>query len=240
MRLYITLSAFLVILFSITVDSNALAQSFIKTHGLKINELDKKHRKQGEWIFFDSVGNVKVSCIYRNDKIVSSITFYERGDTSFVLFPKEDGKEMFVLYQKDRPYIGAFVYPTDSTVYIEIDSAINEATVKRIKYYQNFALKPIYQFAQDNINDFLAAKFATSNYSFNKKLVSILDIDANGYVIDVTFPNSSRLSFDEKRELQLIFSSSPRWQPYFAKNKTVASKYIYTINAEIFVNTVPH
>lgn len=236
MRLYTTLSiSFLILLFFIT-DNKAIAQSFIKAQGLKINEIDKKRRKQGEWIFFDSVGNVKASCIYHNDVIVSSITFYEHGDTSFVLFPKEDGKEMFILYQKDRPYIGAFVYPTDSTVYIEIDSVINEATTKRIKYYQNFALKPIYQFAQENINDFLAAKFATSNYSFNKKLVSILDIDANGYISEVSFPESSRLSYDERRELVLIFSSSPRWQPQFHRNKTVPSKYIYRINSNIYIN----
>jgi hypothetical protein len=33
------------------------AQSTIKAYGIKINLIDKKQQKQGDWIFFDSDGN---------------------------------------------------------------------------------------------------------------------------------------------------------------------------------------
>lgn len=73
------------------------AQSHIKLGNLKINYVDKQKNKQGEWIFFDQFGNIKMSCVFKDDVCVSPQVFYENKDTAFVLLKISDSTEAFVL-----------------------------------------------------------------------------------------------------------------------------------------------
>lgn len=77
------------LILSVFFGNKLYAQSEIKVYDKKINRLDKKNRKQGEWLFFNPEGFAIFSCTYKNDNRISPIVFYENSDTAFVKFEKK-------------------------------------------------------------------------------------------------------------------------------------------------------
>ena len=231
---YFKLSLFIILLTLNVVSSKA--QSDIKINGLKINHLDKHKKKQGEWIFFDKLGFVRMSCSFKDDKTISPQIFYENGDTTFIRLVTSDSTEAFVLYKNQNKYFGNFLQTSDTTSIIEVDAdiVINETIIRDIKRYQNLQIDPIYFFAQKKIIDYISASFTSSNIIFNKPLNILLTINTSGLVTHVEFPrDKNNLSDTEERELHWIYSTMPRWQPFFLKNKTQEVKIMFTNNSTL-------
>ena len=90
------------------------AKSHINIRGVKINQLDKQNRKQGNWIFFDQSGNALMSCFFQDDSCIRPKIFYEKGDTAFVRLQATDSVEPFILYKNNKHYFGSFIYTSDS------------------------------------------------------------------------------------------------------------------------------
>jgi hypothetical protein len=205
------------------------AQSDIKVGKLKINHLDKQKRKQGEWIFFDTLGNIRMSCVYENDRCNSPVIFYENTDTAFIRFPIKDSIEVFCLYKNGKRYLGNFVHTSDSTSNIELDPdpAPTEEVIAAVRKYQEVVITPTYFFTQKKLNDFTSAAFTGSRFVFNKSLRILLTISSSGLVTNVEFPkDKDQLSGEEERELYRIYSTMPRWQPLFYQNKARATKVL--------------
>lgn len=234
-----SLSIKLLILVVATFGLSALkAQSDIKVNNLKINHLDKEKRKQGDWIFFDKLGNVRLSCIFQDDSCVSPIIFYENSDTAFVRFQITDSIEPFILYKNEKKYFGSFINTSDSTSRIEIepDSTLNDNIILDIKKYRNLEIEPIYFFSQKKMVDYISASFISSNFIFNKPLNILLTISKSGLIANVEFPrDKNSLSGDEERELHWIYSTMPRWQPFFYKNKVIQARVMLSNNSTLSI-----
>jgi hypothetical protein len=215
-------------------------QNHIKINGLKANTIDKKARKQGEWLFFDRAGNLKMSCIYKDDEIVSPLFFYENNDTAFIRFPLKNRSEDFIVFENNKQYTGSIVNTSDSTSTAEIDpdSTLNDLVINKIKKYKSITLEPVYQFAQKRMIDYIAAAFTSSNFTFNKPLHPLITISSSGIVKNVEFPVAkNNLSEAEERELYFIYSNMPRWQPFFVNNKAVSVKVTLSNNATLTVDS---
>ncbi len=234
------------LLFSFIISFSILtlkAQSDIKINSTKANHLDKQKRKQGDWLFFDKFGNIQLSCVFKNDSCISPLVFYENSDTVFVRFPIVDSKESFVLYQNKKIYFGDFIHTSDTTSIIEIepDSTLNDNIILEIKKYQRFEIAPIYYFAQKKMIDYTSASFTSSNFIFNKPLNVLLTISSSGLITNVEFPrDKNNLSGDEERELHWIYSTMPRWQPFFYNNKVQEVKVMLSNNSTLSVLSFDH
>lgn len=205
---------------------------------MKINFVDKQKRKQGEWIFFDQQGNIKMSCIFKDDLCTSPQVFYKNKDTAFVLLKTSDSTDAFVLYKKQQKYYGNFIKTSDSSSTIEVDAETLSDTIVllAIKKYQKIVITPVYFFAQQKMKDYISASFTASDFTFNKPLQVLLTINGAGFVTKVEFPASNNnLTGDEERELQWIYSRMPRWQPYFYRNSTKEVKVLLANNATLSV-----
>lgn len=214
------------------------AQSHIKVGDMKINFVDKQKRKQGEWIFFDHKGNIKMSCFFKDDLCNSPQVFYENKDTVFVLLKTSDSTDAFVLYKDQQKYYGNFIKTSDSSSTIEVDAETlsNALVVVEIKRYQKLVIGPVYFFAQQKMKDYISASFTGSDFTFNKPLQVLLTINGAGFVTKVEFPaGNNNLTGDEERELHWIYSRMPRWQPYFYRNCTKEVKILLTNNATLSV-----
>lgn len=214
------------------------AQSDIKVGKGKANRIDKQKRKQGEWIFFDRQGNIRMSCIFENDKCISPIIFYENTDTVFIKYPIKDSIEVFSVHKNGKRYLGNFVHISDSTSNIELDPdpTPTDDIVAIIKKYQNVLIGPVYFFGQQPLIDFASAAFTGSRFVFNKPLHVLLTISSSGFVTNVEFPkDKNNLSADEETELYRIYSKMPRWQPLFFKNATRPAKVIIANNANLSI-----
>jgi len=99
----------------------AYTQSEITINKVKINRLDKQKRKQGDWVFFDREGNIRLSCRFENNRISGPVCWYENTDTAFIRFPMEDDRETFIVYENNKKYTGDFIHTSDSTYQIELD-----------------------------------------------------------------------------------------------------------------------
>ena len=86
--------------------STCYSQKEISKNGQKINKLDKKNKKQGSWFFFNQIGDLEVSCYYKNDSIVKPIVFYRNNDSIFVRYPKVDKSEVFLLKTSGKWIVG--------------------------------------------------------------------------------------------------------------------------------------
>jgi hypothetical protein len=202
------------------------AQSTIKAYGIKINLIDKKQQKQGDWIFFDSDGNISVSCSYKNDRVEGPVIYYKNTDTAFIRLKVDARKEVFSFYNQRQVYNGEIVYPTDSTHAIIMHTVEYDGYIlDSIKAMVDFSLSPVYNFAQRKLIDHISAGFNSSNYVFNKPIYVVLSINSSGKITDVVFPKEmNNLSSSEEKELHWIYSTMPRWQPYFFRNETRAIK----------------
>ena len=216
--------------------SSSMAQNTINWNGEKFNHLDKHKKKQGSWVFFDESGYARLSCEYENDKVVSPIFFYENSDTVFVRFPKKGNEETFIVYGKDDvPVAGNFVYTSDSTFNVELEAAVSNEMIQLIRKYQKMEVGPVYMFGQKKMKDYIHANFSSSNLVFNKKINAVLTINPSGIVSDVEFPKDKNdLSSNEERELYVIYSKMPRWQPYFQEAGTKSIKVLITDNFNTF------
>jgi hypothetical protein len=214
------------------------AQSDIKIGNIKANHVDKQKRKQGEWIFFDNEGFIRMSCVYKDDHCISPIIFYENTDTAFVKLPVKDSIESFIFYKNGKKYFGDFIHTSDSTSRIEVDpdQALTDSMVADIEKYQAVTIRPVYFFAQQKMRNFLSAAYSSSRFVFNKPLNILLTISSSGFVTNVEFiQDKSSLSADEETELYRIYSKMPRWQPFFVGNKTRAVKMQLTNNATLSI-----
>jgi hypothetical protein len=203
-----------------------------------MNYVDKLKKKQGEWIFFDQWGNIKMSCVFKDDIGVGTQVFYENKDTAFVQLKTSDTTHAFVLHKNHQKYYGNFIKTSDSTSTIEVDAETlsNPLVVLEIKKYEDLVMPPIYFFAQQKMKDFMSASFSSSNFIFNKPLQVLLTISTAGFVTNVEFPKgNNNLTGDEERELYWIYSKMPRWQPYFYRNSTKEVKVLLTNNATLSV-----
>jgi hypothetical protein len=219
------------------------AQSYIKVYGQKVNHLDKQNRKQGDWIFFDNQGFVQMTCVFQDDICISPYIFYENSDTVFVRFPPKDSVEGFVLFQDNKKYKGAFIHTSDTTTVVEMESNSNldDNLILKIKKYKELTIEPNYFFGQKKMNDYLSASFSSSNIIFNKPLSIILYVNSSGKVTKVEFPNDKTyLSSNEVSELTWIYSTMPRWQPLFFKNKIIPVKIKLSINSTLSILSFDH
>lgn len=197
------------------------SQSSITINKTRFNTLDRKNRKQGDWIFFDQQGNIQLSCRYENDRLAGPVCWYENTDTSFLRFPAEGNRETFVLYENGKKFIGDFILNKDSSYQIEMepDSAITGAVISRIKAYRVKKTSPLYYFGQKKLADYMSMAFNSSKYNFNKHIYLLLTVDEAGRVREIEFPQKlNRLSAEEERDLYSIFIGMPRWQPVFDQN----------------------
>ena len=214
------------------------AQSYIKVGNLKINYLDRQKRKQGDWIFFDKAGNVSLSCFFKDDVGAGPLVFYENSDTVFVRLPLKENRESFILYKNDNTYYGDFIHIADSTELIEIepDSTLNENIISEIKKYQNILLPPVYHFSQKRLFDYVSGGLKSSNFIFNKPINVQLTLSSSGLVTNVDFPrDKNNLSGDEERELRWIYTTMPRWQPFFTKKSTQAAIILLSNNSSLSI-----
>lgn len=219
------------------------AQSDIKINNTKINHLDNRKRKQGDWIFFDKLGNVRLSCVFKDDSCVSPLIFYENNDTAFIKLPIVDSTESFILYKNKRTYFGSFIYTSDGRNIIEIepDPTPNDNIILEIKKYQTIEIEPTYFFSQKKIIDYISASFISSNIVFNKTLSVLLTINSSGLITNVEFPrDKNNLSGNEERELHWIYSTMPRWQPLFYKNSVREAKIMLSSNSTLSVLSFDH
>lgn len=202
-------------------------QPFIKVKGYKINYIDKEDRKQGEWLFFNQDGEIKVSCTYENDVPVSPVVIYENNDTAMVWLPSVGDHDPFVLYAGSERFTGSIVNLTDSTYLEELtfDSTQYPKAYSRYLRYRDFTLPPVFYFAQKKLIDELATEYAQSTLRFNKQVFAIVSINSSGLVTDVQFPKEQNsLTAFEESELQWIFINLKRWQPLFKRNKSGPSR----------------
>jgi hypothetical protein len=217
-------------------NSVLFGQSDIKINGNALNKVDKKNKKQGNWIFFDSAGNIRLTTYYEDDKIITPLIFYENSDTAFVRFPRKDNSEIFIYYNHNFPVSGSFIYDNDSTFSIEIDSAYinNVEVLSQIRNYNKIVIRPIYMFGQKKMADYLSAAYFSANFFLNKPIYAILYLSSAGKVINVDFPgDKNTLHVNEENELGRIYRNMPRWQPLFSDNDTKVCRIIISGNHTI-------
>jgi hypothetical protein len=114
------LKIFVSIIFIIGVYAIGYSQKEIIRNGVKINKLDKKNKKQGSWFFFDELGNLEVSCYYKNDSIIKPIIFYKNQDSTFVRYSKINNSELFLLKSNSKWVVGSFESIKKDSLKIEI------------------------------------------------------------------------------------------------------------------------
>lgn len=212
------------------------AQSDISVYGQKINHLDRKKRKQGEWIFFDRQGFVRMSCSFKDDICVSPQFFYENSDTAFVRFPLRGLVEDFILFEKGVRYVGSFVHSAGTATIAEVDSdtTLNDSLIRKIKKYQDIVIEPSYLFGQRKLRDYISASFTSANLVINKPLNILLTVNGSGNVTKVEFPDGETyLSGNEEREVYWIYSTMPRWQPMFYRDKVIPCKILLSTNSTL-------
>jgi len=204
------------------------AQEFIKINGNKINRLDKKDRKQGEWIYFNLDATVSLSCVYKDDKIISPVTFFDNKDTAFVIYPKTDTITLFEVYQNKQKYLGA-VEHKDQQQMINLEESVQADTslLNLIMHYLNFSSKPVYFFSQSNFGLEVASRMTGSQIYHSREITAILEINASGKVVKVIFPtDKNKLTFVEEEGLARIYKEMPRWQPAFSKTTAVDAEIV--------------
>lgn len=231
---------FILILTLFVFANTTFAQTEITVNNVKLNRVDKQKRKQGDWVFFDHEGNIRLSCRYENNRITGPVCWYENTDTAFIRFPLANQRETFIVYYNNKRYTGDFINTTDSTYQIELDpdSTINSNIINKIKKYRDAKSRPLYQFGQKKLIDIISAGFNSIRFTFNKPVYLLVNLDETGLVTDIEFPKDiNRLSDEEERELYSIFISMPRWQPAFYRNKTIASKVMLVRNSTISVTS---
>jgi hypothetical protein len=227
-------------------------QKEIKKNGQKINKIDEQNKKQGSWFYFDQVGNLELSCYYKNDSIVTPIVFYKNNDSIFVRYQKVDDSEIFLLKSEKKWIVGTIkTIRADSTNidilgrYVKIgkeefdiqeDSLLSQsATLKKvIEYWSNKAIQPIYLFGTEPLKEFYFRQFNSSKIIFNKRIVIELTLNESGLIEKVQFPwKLNNLNGTEESELRYMFSHMERWQPYFSKNCTSRYTVQLTIGSSI-------
>jgi hypothetical protein len=242
----------IIMLLIFVITPKSYSQKDIIKNGIKINHLDKRDKKQGAWFFFDEKDDIIMSCKYKDDSIVSPLTFYQNNDTAFIRFPKMDSSETFILYLDGQQTVGNYQQITKDSSVIEFigiykkvskDSFYLDTVSKHtfskennevINSWFNKEILPIYMFGNAKLNDYLFAKFHSSNFIFSKKIYAIFYINERGIVEKVDFPrDKNNLSGDEERELSYIFSLMQRWQPYFSGNKTIKCLRYFTFKSTI-------
>ncbi len=183
-----------------------------------------------------------MSCVFQNDTCISPKIFYENSDTAFVRFPLKDSIEVFILFQDNIKYTGSFIHTSDTTIAkVESDTTLNDNLILKIKKYEELIIEPNYYFTQKKLIDYISASFSSSNIIFNKPLNVLLYISSSGNVTKVEFPgDKTYLSSSEEKELQWIYSTMPRWQPLFYKNKTMAVKIMLSNNSSLSVLSFDH
>lgn len=237
---------FFFLVLSILTSLPLFSQKDILKNGVKINRVDKQKRKQDRWFFFSKEGEILLSCDYKNDSVISPLTFYSNDDTAFIRFPKTNGTELFILYLRKQQIIGNYRQLSDTTsieiignylqvskdsFQIEEDSSLqHSATVADIirKWFAK-EITPLYMFGNSLLRDFLYGGFHGSDFIFNKAIYAEITISESGIVEKVEFPqDKNNLSFNEEAEIVHIFSGMPRWQPYFSEGRTQKVKLPYT------------
>ena len=213
------------------------SQKEIIKNGIKINRLDKKNKKQGSWFLFDQLGNLEMSCYYKNDSIVTPIVFYKNQDSTFIRYPKVGNSETFMLKINKRWALGNVETVTKDSLKIEIlglykktgeasfdieeDTTISNVVKNEAEYWLKKEIFPIYMFGTETIKDVGFRVLNSSKFIFNKAIYVDITLTESGIIEKIEFPrNLNHLNGDEESELSYLFLTMERWQPYFSKNKT--------------------
>jgi len=227
----------------------SFCQRVITRNGVKINKIDKQDKKQGNWFFFDSKGDISVSCYYKDDSIITPIIFYKNSDTAFIRLPKTNGINAFLIYENGRKILGNYIKISKDSFEIELVGNYvikqNNVEIDNIDVYPDslieiasnwlrFYSNPIYTFGKESMKTYLWRKFYSSPAIFNKNIAAKIFINSSGIVEKVEFPNDkNNLSIDEERELSYIFSQMERWQPCFKEDNACSFNFIYNTKSKI-------
>ncbi|GAO45069.1 hypothetical protein [Flavihumibacter petaseus] len=194
-----------------------LAQKTIAWKGMQLNALDKQGRKQGEWLFFDSTGTVRMQCAFHNDQPTGPRVFYNSaGDTTLLRFSPEDSSEHFIYYYHGQPISGLFSWVNDK-FRIELDrlpEGFSDGDLKDLKTCYTTKIDPLYMFGRARLQEYFSAAYYKSNTIPNWNHNFVLTINASGKVTNVEWADKEDIPANE-RELFDIFYSMGRWQPFF-------------------------
>lgn len=244
--------AIITLLMVFMLPSKTYAQKDIIKNGVKINRLDKSDKKQGVWFFFDENDDIILSCKYKDDSIISQLTFYQNNDTAFIRFPKMNEIETFIIQLNGQrivgnrqqiaqdssvvEFIGIYKAVAKDSFYLDSDSVMefSKQTIDSINYWFNKQIPPIYMFGNARLIDYFYGKFHSSDFVFSKRIYSVISINESGIVTKVDFPrDKNNISIEEENELSYIFSTMQRWQPGFLKNKTINYSYHFIWSSTI-------
>ena len=148
-----------------------------------------------------------------------------------------------MLYKNKKRYLGSFIQRSDSSsvIQIEPDSTLSESIIADIKKYQSISVNPVYYFHQKKLADYMSASLHSSRFVFNKPLNVLLTINSSGIVTNVEFPkDKNNLDVDEESELYWIYSTMPRWQPFFYKNKVIPVQILLSNNTTLSTMSFEH
>jgi hypothetical protein len=240
MRIFAFWRALLLTTWTIILSIVVNGQSAIKINGGNFNHLDRKGRKQGDWIFFDKKGFVRLTCIYKDDHCISPQIFYENSDTAFIKYPVSDSIQNFELFYFKTKYNGVFQFTADRTITLMENLPFSDSAdiVAVVEKYNKICIEPVYYFSQKKLIDYISASFSSSRFIFNKPIVTIITINSSGLIKTIEFPREKNsLSQEEESELHWLFSSMPRWQPYFEGNSARNVKLEITHNSSVSVTS---
>ena len=212
------------------------AQKTIKWNGLQLNAIDKKGRKQGDWLFFDKKGNALMQCQFQNDKVVGPRVFFNEGDTVLVRLTPTDSLEHFIYYVRGEKLSGAFVQNEDR-FRIELDhlpEGFGSAELAELKRWYAVKIEPVYMFATQNLIDYFSAAYYKANAIPNWNHTFVVTINASGKVTHVECPSRDEIWTENvENEVYGMFYNMGRWQPFFDTWETRDIKITMSLGADL-------
>lgn len=209
---------------TLLVNKQAQGQQYVKIAGHKTNYLDKEDKKQGDWIFFNSDATIALTCHYRNDTIISPITFYKNKNIAFIRYPEVSGKTLFEAFINTKKILG---YQQNDSLFFENDLTAGER--QYAQHYLHYQLSPVYLFAQSDFSEEFAMRSIKQQIFSSQDVAITLDLNAAGKVTKVIFPpNNNTTTYNNQKELEELILAMPRWQPMFSNKNAIQSNITIT------------
>lgn len=215
--------------------TTASAQSSIKIQGKKLNAINKQNRKQGNWMFFNDDKSKALSCTYASDTIISPIVYYINNDTAFIRFPIKDNAESFICFHNKQAFHGSFKHDSDDSISVHTEGSTDTALLAKINSFKNYKLNPLFDFGRQNIVEFVKVQGEMAGISFDKTVTARFTITQAGKVKDINL-TATTISADLEREIYLIYTNMPRWQPMFKGNRTVDCAYVHVDHSKSIID----
>jgi TonB family protein len=204
---------------------NLLGQSFTTVDGIKINNIDKKGLKQGEWKLYRNE-NLALKCSFKEGNVIDTIEYYKDDKLVFSLEPFINNKQLWQSYIDSMPVKGYAKYNEDNlyrNYYIDetpTDSAMNWKLVEICEIY------PEYYGGREKMYEYLSGYF--SNLNLSGRVIVGFIINSNGEVKDIKIIESSNVKLN-KIAIK-AFKKMPRWQPGHQAGKMVSVRMQLPIN----------